>query len=136
MPHSRVWDNLQYRIAGIFRGRKLSRISSKGAFCGENFRGMLKLHGHIMGVVRLKFRGENFRRWLKNHEIRESFLPRKFPTIRRITRLLFHVRFRGLGHETSLAEYSFSEAGKHHQIYGPLHFAYIYLQQLMYHVKN
>ena len=32
-----------YRIAGNFRGRKLSRIGRKGAFRGENFRGMLKL---------------------------------------------------------------------------------------------
>ena len=32
-----------YRIAGNFRGRKLSRIRRKGAFRGENFRGMLKL---------------------------------------------------------------------------------------------
>ena len=30
-----------YRIAGNFRGGKLSRIGRKGAFCGENFRGML-----------------------------------------------------------------------------------------------
>ena len=30
----------------------------------------------------LEFRGENFRGWLKNREIRESFLPRKFPAIR------------------------------------------------------
>ena len=30
-------------IAGNFRGRKLSRIRRKGAFRGENFRGMLKL---------------------------------------------------------------------------------------------
>ena len=43
---------------------------------------MLKLHGCIMGVACLEFRGENFRRWLKNREIRESFLPRKFPAIR------------------------------------------------------
>ena len=35
-----------------------------------------------MGVACLEFRGENFRRWLKNREIREDFLPRKFPTIR------------------------------------------------------
>ena len=35
-----------------------------------------------MGVACLEFRGENFHGWLKNHEIRESFLPRKFPTIR------------------------------------------------------
>ena len=35
-----------------------------------------------MGVAGLKFRGENFRGWRKNREIRESFLPRKFPAIR------------------------------------------------------
>ena len=34
---------IAYRIVGNFRGRKLSRIGSKGAFRGENFRGMLKL---------------------------------------------------------------------------------------------
>ena len=37
-----------------------------------------------MGVACLEFRGENFRGWLKNPEIRESFLPRKFPAIRYI----------------------------------------------------
>ena len=35
-----------------------------------------------MGVACLEFRGENFRAWLKNREIRASFLPRKFPAIR------------------------------------------------------
>ena len=35
-----------------------------------------------MGVACLEFRGENFRGWLKNREIRESFLPRKFSAIR------------------------------------------------------
>ena len=35
-----------------------------------------------MGVACLEFLGENFHGWLKNHEIRESFLPRKFPAIR------------------------------------------------------
>ena len=35
-----------------------------------------------MGVACLVFRGEKFRGWLKNREIRESFLPRKFPAIR------------------------------------------------------
>ena len=38
-----------------------------------------------MGVACLEFRGENFRGWLKNREIRESFLPRKFPAIRYVT---------------------------------------------------
>ena len=33
----------EYRIAGNFRGRKLSRIGRKGAFRGENFRGTSKL---------------------------------------------------------------------------------------------
>ena len=32
-----------------------------------------------MGVACLEFRGENFRGWLKNREIHEKFLPRKFP---------------------------------------------------------
>ena len=43
--------------------------------------------GCIMGVACLEFCGETFRRWLKNREIRESFLsflPRKFPVIRYI----------------------------------------------------
>ena len=31
--------------------------------------------GRIMGVACLEFRRENFRGWLKNCEIRESFLP-------------------------------------------------------------
>ena len=53
----------EYRIAGNFRGRKLSKT------------------GCIMGVACLEFRGENFCRWLKNREIHESFLPRKFPAI-------------------------------------------------------
>ena len=35
-----------------------------------------------MGVACLEFCAENFCGWLKNHEIRESFLPTKFPAIR------------------------------------------------------
>ena len=35
-----------------------------------------------MGVACLEFHGENFHGWLKNREIRESFLPQKFPAIR------------------------------------------------------
>ena len=35
-----------------------------------------------MGVACLEFRGENFRGWRENREIRENFLPRKFPAIR------------------------------------------------------
>ena len=38
--------------------------------------------GRIVGVASLEFRGENFRGWRENREIRESFLPRKFPAIR------------------------------------------------------
>ena len=37
-----------------------------------------------MGVACLEFRGENFRGWRENREIRENFLPRKFPAIRYI----------------------------------------------------
>ena len=47
--------------------------------------------GRIMGVACLEFHGENFRGWLKNCEIRESFLPRKFPTIRYLLFLLYHI---------------------------------------------
>ena len=36
----------------------------------------------IMGMACLEFRGENFRGWLNNREIRDGFLPRKFPAIR------------------------------------------------------
>ena len=72
-----------YRIVGNFRGRKLSRIGRKGAFRRENFRGILNTKiGRIVGVACLEFRGENFRGWLKNREIHESFLPRRFPAIR------------------------------------------------------
>ena len=38
-----ITEQSVYRIAGNFRGRKLSRIGGKGAFRGENFRGMLKV---------------------------------------------------------------------------------------------
>ena len=38
-----VGKGVAYRIAGNFRERKLSWIGRKGAFRGENFRGMLKL---------------------------------------------------------------------------------------------
>ena len=52
--HERVWERgynivyaiiltCMYRIAGNFRGRKLSRIGRKGAFRRENSCGMLKL---------------------------------------------------------------------------------------------
>ena len=34
---------IKYRIAGNFRGRKLSRIGRKSEFRGENFRGSLKI---------------------------------------------------------------------------------------------
>ena len=40
-----------------------------------------------MGVACLEIRGENFHGWLKNREIRESFLPRKFPAIRMLLKI-------------------------------------------------
>ena len=70
----------KYRIAGNFRGRKLSRIGRKGRKLSRNAK-----TDRIMGVACLEFRGENFRRWLKNREICESFLSRKFPAIRYTT---------------------------------------------------
>ena len=60
--------------SGKFSREKLSRIGRKGAFCGENFHGMLKL-GRMMGVACLEFRGENFCGGLENREIRKNFLP-------------------------------------------------------------
>ena len=37
----KVREEVSYRIAGNFRGRKLSRIGEKYDFRGENFRGLL-----------------------------------------------------------------------------------------------
>ena len=52
---------LYYRIAGNFRGRKLSWIGRKGAFCV-----MLNWSHNGYGVACLKFCGENFCGWLRN----------------------------------------------------------------------
>ena len=42
----------KYRIAGNFRGRKLSRIGRKGAFCGENFKNVkMSLYGCGMPII-------------------------------------------------------------------------------------
>ena len=65
----------RYHIAGNFRGSV-----GKEHFAEKTLRNVKT--GRIMGVACLEFCGENFRGWRKNHEIRESFLPRKFPTIR------------------------------------------------------
>ena len=66
-----------YHIVENFRGRILSRIGEK--------QGRKLLHiawfCHAKRHHAPKFCGENFRKQLQNHEIRESFLPRKFPTI-------------------------------------------------------
>ena len=45
-----------YRIVGIFRGRKLMRIDQKGAFCGENLRGMLKRLHNGCGMPKISSR--------------------------------------------------------------------------------
>ena len=86
-----VWNTVSnknnYRIAGFFRGRKLSRISR---FCGDSRKFSLRksifkqLDTALVGVVHwvtansLKFSPRNSRLVPK----RESFLPRKFSTIR------------------------------------------------------
>ena len=46
-----------------------------------------------MGVACLEFREENFCGWQKYREIRESFLPRKFPAIRYMFANLIFVQF-------------------------------------------
>ena len=50
----------QYRIAGNFRGRKLSRIVGEQEIREENFRGFAWYHQIGVGVA-VDFRGENFR---------------------------------------------------------------------------
>ena len=71
---------VRYCIAEKFRGRKLSQIDEKYDFCGESFHGLL-----AFGVPKKrhapKFRGENFCEQPQKHEIRKSFLPRKFSAI-------------------------------------------------------
>ena len=44
-----------------------------------------------MGVACLEFRGEKFRGWLKNREIRESFLPLYGINFRGQRRMLWHL---------------------------------------------
>ena len=61
-------------------GENFHRLVGKEHFAEKTSRNVKA--GRIMGVACLEFRGENFCGWLKNREIRESFLPRKFPTIR------------------------------------------------------
>ena len=52
-----------------------------------------------MGVACIEFRGENFRGWRENREICESFLPRKFPTIRYFMHSTTNVRgHKKIGH--------------------------------------
>ena len=69
-------------IAGNFQ--KLSRISERYNFRGENFRGLLALLRQRMPHP--KFCGKNFCDLPQNHEIRESFLPRKFSAIQYVWR--------------------------------------------------
>ena len=70
-----------YRIAGNFRGRKLSR-KQVWRFRGENFHGFI-LHciDRIWVAHACDVREENFHEWAQIREIREGFLPRKFPAL-------------------------------------------------------
>ena len=57
-----------------------------------------------MGMACLEFCQENFRRWLKNREIYENFLPRKFPAIRYLSGInYYNTNLRIKSNEVSLA---------------------------------
>ena len=73
---------LTYRIAGTFKGENFRElVARKGAlFLWRKLLQNVKTC-RVMSVICLKFHGENFHGWLKNHKIRESFLPRKFSAI-------------------------------------------------------
>ena len=65
--------------SGKFSREKTFADQWEWPFCRENFHRMLKPNIGKYGKPR--FRGENFRGWISNHEICESFLPRKFSAI-------------------------------------------------------
>ena len=71
----------RYRIAGNFRGRRLSRIGKRWPFSGKNFGQMLKPIIYVGGYGTPKFHGENYHGWLLNCKIHECFLPWKFCAI-------------------------------------------------------
>ena len=75
--HTCTIVSLKYHIAGNFWGWKLSRICET-EFRGENFRGFTT-DRILCKVGHTHFRGENFHEFHQISEIRESFLPRKFP---------------------------------------------------------
>ena len=72
-----------YRIAGNFRGRKLSRIGEKYAFRGENFCGLLAFAVPKDATPQILQR--KLSRIAQNREICKSFLPRKFSAIWYVT---------------------------------------------------
>ena len=71
---------VSYRIAGNFRGRKLSQIGENPIIAEKTF----VLTFAVPKDTTPQFRGENFHIWPQILEIRESFLPRKFSAIRYI----------------------------------------------------
>ena len=72
-----------YRIAGNFRGRKLSRIGEKYNFRGENFRGLLAFT-MPKDTTLPNFTEKTFANNHKTAKFCESFHPQKFPAIRYI----------------------------------------------------
>ena len=75
-------------MVGIFQGRKLSRIGGIIGFRGETFHGCLARTAYILSSEHSNNLGENFRYKTKIFSkvfSLESFLPRKFPTIRDMT---------------------------------------------------
>ena len=86
-----LWSQVHaYTYTVNIRERKLSLISRKWAFHGENFHGMLN-----QLLYRWVGHGENFRWGFSNHEIHESFLPRKFPIIHYIVDIAITYSWRG-----------------------------------------
>ena len=95
-----------YRIAESFRGRKLLRIGENYNFHGENLRRLLT-SAAPKDVMPPKFCGENFRESPQNHEIRKSFLLRKFSAIRYAVHTLWYkeselCHYKPVNHRTQL----------------------------------
>ena len=74
-------DLLNYRIAGKFRGRKFSRLTSLKTFCELNFEDQLDYHC-ICSYTIIRFSRINFHGSCEIHENREIYCPRKIPAIR------------------------------------------------------
>ena len=82
-PEFYLIEWLVYRMAGNFRGRKLSRFDTKREFHGENFRGLLRYRGPADFQLLCRRGHKILRRKLSSWMVlkSESFLPRKFSAV-------------------------------------------------------